>query len=91
MSMYGACAHARPRFAAWAILAAASAAFGAPRLSVEAPSKNLAEYRELASFAKDVGATHLGACQVEPSLWQWDEYGRADPYPNWSMHRPSIF
>ena len=73
-----------------AISATLSAA-GAPRLSIESPSRDLGEYRELAAFAKEVGATHLSACQVEPSLWQWDEYGRADPYPNWSMHRPSLF
>ena len=66
-------------------------AAGAPRLSIESPSRDLNEYRALAAFAKEVGATHLSACQVEPSLWQWDEYGRTDPYPNWSMHRPSLF
>ena len=71
--------------------AVCSSVLALQRVSVEAPTKNLTEYRELASFAKDIGATHLGACQVEPSLWQWDEYGRTDPYPNWSMHRPSIF
>lgn len=74
-----------------AAIAAVATAHGAPRISVEAPSSGIGEYRELAKFAKEVGATHLGACQVEPSLWQWDEYGRSDPYPNWSMHRPSIF
>ena len=72
-------------------LAAVATVHGSPRISVEAPSSDIGEYRELAKFAKEIGATHLGACQVEPSLWQWDEYGRSDPYPNWSMHRPSLF
>lgn len=71
--------------------ALATAALAAPRLSIDAPSANLDEYRALAAFAKDVGATHLSACQVEPSLWEWDVYGRTDPYPNWSMHRPSVY
>lgn len=62
-----------------------------PRISIDAPSANLDEYRRLAAFAKEVGATHLSCCQVEPSLWEWDLHGRQDPYPNWSMHRPSIY
>ncbi len=71
--------------------ALASPADAGRRIAVESESRDIGEYRRLAEFAKSVGATHLSACQVEPSLWQWDEYGRTDPYPNWSMHRPSLF
>lgn len=66
-------------------------ATAAPRISVEALTKDIGEYKKMAQFAKEIGATHLSACQVEPSLWEWDATGRNDPYPNWSMHRPSLF
>ena len=59
-------------------------------LTVGCPTANIDEFREVATFAKSIGATHVDASQVEYSLWQWD-VNRYDPYPNWSMHRPSIF
>ena len=62
----------------------------AASISVACPTQNESEYRQLAEFAKAIGATHLDACQVEDSLWQWNS-NRYDPYPNWSMHRPSVF
>ena len=62
----------------------------AGRVSVTCPTRSIEEYRELAIYAKSLGATHLDACQIEPSRWQWD-VDRNDPYPNWSMCRPSIF
>jgi len=49
-----------------------------------------AEYPVLASKAAELGATHLHCTSVEPSMWQWDE-DRTDPYPNWSLLRPSVF
>lgn len=60
------------------------------RIKVSANTANLEEYRKLAEFAKDLGATHLGADQIEPSMWQWNA-DRKDPYPNWSPQRPTLF
>ena len=59
-------------------------------LTVTCPTRDIAEFRELAKFAKGIGATHVGADQVEHSIWQWNR-NRRDPYPNWSMHRPAVF
>lgn len=67
---------------------AASAVAGT--LTVGCPTANIGEFREMAKFAKEINATHLDACQIEQSLWQWNQ-NRYDPYPNWSMHRPAIF
>ena len=60
------------------------------KISVECPTANLEEYRRLAELACELGATHLSASQVELSMWQWN-VNRYDPYPNWSLHRPTIF
>lgn len=60
------------------------------KISVECPTANLDEYRRLAELACELGATHLSASQVELSMWQWN-VNRHDPYPNWSLHRPTIF
>lgn len=68
----------------------AASAFAARRVSFECDTLDIAEYRAYAKLAKDLGATHLAACQIEPSMWQWNA-NRHDPYPNWSMHRPSLF
>ena len=67
----------------------AASAF-AESLTVGCPTAGISEFRELAAFAKSIGATHVDACQIEHSLWQWNA-DRNDPYPNWSMHRPSVF
>ena len=74
---------------AGAILSVAGV-LNAGTLTLTCPTADIAEYRTLAEFAKSIGATHLGADQIEHSLWQWNR-NRYDPYPNWSMHRPSIF
>ena len=66
------------------------AARAASCVALSCPIDSLDEFRAMAAFAKSIGATHLDACQIEPSLWQWEQ-DRNDPYPNWSMHRPSIF
>ena len=68
----------------------AAATFASGSLTVGCPTTNIDEFRAVATFAKSIGATHVDASQVEYSLWQWD-VNRYDPYPNWSMHRPSIF
>lgn len=75
--------------AAAASLALAACASGGS-LTVGCPTSGIGEFRELAEFAKSIGATHVDACQIEHSLWQWNA-DRNDPYPNWSMHRPSVF
>ena len=73
-----------------AVAAGALCAFGGRKVSFECDTLDLGEYREYAKIAKELGATHLAACQIEPSMWQWNR-NRYDPYPNWSMHRPTIF
>lgn len=70
-------------------LFAVAEVLAAGRVSVTCPTASIDEYRRLAEYAKSIGATHLDACQVEPTMWQWDR-DRTDPYPNWSMVRPSI-
>lgn len=60
------------------------------KITLECPTANLEEYRRLAELAAELGATHLSASQIEPSMWQWN-VNRYDPYPNWSLHRPSLF
>lgn len=61
-------------------------------VELQCDTLDINEYRRYAQFAKEIGATHMAACQVEPSMWQWDAaQNRKDPYPNWSMHRPTIF
>ena len=62
----------------------------APQIKVSCPTANLEEYRKVAMLAKELGATHLAADQIEPSMWQWN-LDRRDPYPNWSIQRPTLF
>ena len=71
-------------------LVAPLAARAASCVALSCPTDSLDEFRAMAVFAKAIGATHLDACQIEPSLWQWNQ-DRNDPYPNWSMYRPTIF
>ena len=59
-------------------------------VKVGCPTSSIEEYRKLAGIAKEFGATHLAADQIEPSMWQWN-LDRRDPYPNWSIERPTIF
>lgn len=60
------------------------------KVRVQCPVRNIDEYRKLAELACELGATHLTASQVELSMWQWN-VNRFDPYPNWSLHRASLF
>ena len=60
------------------------------KIRVQCPTKNLDEYRKLAELACELGATHLTASQTELSMWQWNA-DRYDPYPNWSLHRATLF
>ena len=71
------------------LMALACGTVVAGRVSVSCPTDSIEAYRALAAYAKSIGATHLDACQVEPSMWQWNR-DRNDPYPNWSMIRPSL-
>lgn len=65
---------------------------GRERIYVQVETKNLADFRQAVGIAKRLGATHVYANQIEPSMWQWDAaQERNDPYPNWTMHRPSFF
>lgn len=75
-----------------AFLGLSASALAVRRIELECDTLDMDEYRAYAKFASELGATHLAACQVEPSMWQWDQaQNRSDPYPNWSMHRPTIF
>ena len=60
------------------------------KFSVSAQTRDLDEFRSIARLAKDLGATHVDACQIEPSMWMWD-LDRADPYPNWGLQNPTVF
>jgi len=48
------------------------------------------EFSSFADAAVKMGATHIQCTQVEPSIWQWN-VDRYDPYPCWSILRPTIF
>ena len=78
----------------FAVLFAASSSFAKEQpkrlVKVGCPTANIEQYRKLAVLAKAFGATHLAADQIEPSMWQWN-IDRKDPYPNWSIERPTIF
>lgn len=75
-----------------AVAVAAMGAFAGRKVTMECDTLDIDAYRAYAQLAKELGATHLGACAVEPSMWQWDAAAnRFDPYPNWSMHRPTLF
>ena len=73
-----------------ALIGAFASGTPAADIVVGCPTRNIEEFRDVATFARSIGATHVDACQIEHSLWQWNQ-NRYDPYPNWSMHRPSIF
>jgi len=73
-----------------AVVLAAGAAAGERKFSVSADTANLDEFRAVAKLAKDLGATHVDACQIEPSMWMWN-LDRKDPYPNWGLQNPTIF
>lgn len=75
---------------AFAAIGVVSSAFASRRVGFDFDTLDIGEYRAYAKLAKEFGATHLAACQIEPSMWQWNS-NRHDPYPNWSMHRPSLF
>lgn len=60
------------------------------KISITCPVNSLDDYKRLAEKAIALGATHLSVSQIEPSLWMWDA-DRNDPYPNWSIERPSVF
>lgn len=60
------------------------------KISIQCGAKTLEEYRRLAQLASELGATHLSVSQVEPSMWMWN-LNRYDPYPNWSLDRPTVF
>ena len=67
-----------------------NSAWAGRRVYFDCDTLDTGEYRRYAQIAKELGATHLSACQIEPSMWQWNQ-NRYDPYPNWSMHRASVF
>ena len=63
----------------------------ARRIGFSCDHVDQAGYRAFAETGKRLGATHVSACEIEESLWQWDAaQNRFDPYPNWSMHRPAL-
>lgn len=68
----------------------AALAVAEQKITVYAPTANLAEFKKVAQEAKELGANHVWATQIEPSLWIWDR-DRYDPYPNWSFGHATIF
>ena len=83
---------AAERFALYAIVSLSFvAAAREKRVNFSCDHVPEAAYRAFAELGKSLGATHVSACEVEDSLWQWDAaMNRKDPYPNWSMHRPAL-
>lgn len=71
-----------------ALLSAANAA--AQYVRVDSQYITDEEFGAFADVAVRIGATHIQCTQVEPSIWQWN-VDRYDPYPCWSIMRPSIF
>ena len=63
------------------LVALAAATSFAGSLTVGCPTSDVGEFREIAEFAKSIGATHVDASQIEHSLWQWNA-DRRDPYPH---------
>lgn len=53
-------------------------------------SNNLEEFRQKATKAAELGATHITISQIEKSRWQWDR-DLNDPYPNWGMLVTALF
>ena len=80
------------RFALYAVVSFSFvAAAREKRVNISCDHVPDSEYRAFAELCKSLGATHVSACEVEDSLWQWDAaMNRKDPYPNWSMHRPTL-
>ena len=69
---------------------AAAMAGAEARFTVSVPTADLDEFRKVAELAKELGANHVWATQVEPSLWIWDR-NRYDPYPNWGFGNATVF
>lgn len=70
--------------------AIAATAVAGPKITVYAPTSSIDEFRKVAMDAKEIGADHVWATEIEPSLWIWDR-DRSDPYPNWSFKHATIF
>jgi len=61
------------------------------RMIVISTDRNtIEEFKAIASFGHEIGATHMNCGQVEPSIWQWD-INRYDPYTNWSLKNATLF
>ena len=76
--------------ACWTTAVVATAAVAEQKITVQVPTADTGEFRRIAHYAKDLGANHVWATQVEPSLWIWNR-DRYDPYPNWSFGQATIF
>ena len=68
----------------------ATMAFAGQKITIYAPTANLDEFRQVCTDAKEMGANHVWATEIEPSLWIWDR-DRYDPYPNWSFKHATVF
>lgn len=55
-----------------------------------APTASIAEFREFATEARALGATHVYISDLPKSTWLWD-LDRSDPYPNWGMLMSTVF
>ena len=83
----------RGKAAVAAVLVSLTAsAWAERRVYVQMETADLEDFEKSVEIARRFGATHVCANQIEPSMWQWDAaMNRKDPYPNWTMHRPSFF
>ena len=83
----------RGKAAVAAVLVSLTASVWAERrVYVQMETSDLKDFEKSVEIARRFGATHVCANQIEPSMWQWDAaMNRKDPYPNWTMHRPSFF
>jgi hypothetical protein len=76
--------------AAVAVLATCAGTADGRKITLSVKTADLHEFREAARLAVELGANHLTATQIEPSMWAWN-VNRHDPYPNWGLQNPTVF
>jgi hypothetical protein len=59
------------------------------KVVVSCPTAGVEEFRRLAEFCVEIGATHVEIGELPKARWQWID--PADPYPNWSLFQASFF
>lgn len=59
------------------------------RVVVSCPTESIEEFKRLAEFSAELGATHVTIEDLPKARWQW--FDPTDPYPNWGMLHASFF